>query len=141
MIIKSNKETQETLETKILESSHHITFAKGGYTCVICKSSCLKKDKSLQQWLQTSCTCVPATTRPTKINSDAMHIGNAYIQHTHRLSTHRGLVSCKKCGSRAGSCLKHLAHPCVPPGKYGKMSLQAINSDRLPPNLDAWPSF
>ena len=139
MTVKSKKETEKTLEAKIADSSHNVVKIGKRYTCVVCNNSFSKPDISFQEWLQTSCTPTPTTTRPSQVDNNAIHIGNLSIHHTHKIATHKGLLYCTKCGSRAGSCLKNLAHPCEPPGEYGKISLKAILSDKLPPNLDSWP--
>lgn len=140
MTVRTVKETQKVLETKIHESAHNVTKIGGRYTCINCKNSFLQTDTSLQEWLQTSCSILPTTNRPTSIDNDALHIGNLSIHSSHKLATHRGLVYCKRCGSRVGTCLQNLAKVCAPPGSYGKLSLKAINDDNLPPNLDSWPA-
>ena len=139
MTIKTQKETAATLEDLISQSTHSITKSGDRYTCEYCHNSYSNKDrKNLQKWLLTSCCLLPVTTRPEKV-SNKIHIGNLDLHSSHRTSIHKGFIYCTKCGSRAGTCIKHLAKPCVPPGKYGKDALKAILNDRLPPNLDAWP--
>ena len=136
----TQKETAATLSTLAQQSAHKVTIAGDRYTCEYCQNSYSSKDElSLQQWLLTPCNILPATARPCDISANRLHIGNLIIHPTHAKRVHRGLVFCRKCGSRAGSCLKNLASPCVPPGRYGKESLKAILNDSLPPNLVAWP--
>ena len=140
LTVRATKETQRTLETQMLESAHNVVKDGERYTCVTCTNSFLKTDTLIQSWLQTSCRLLPISNRPTSIENDSLHIGNLSIHSSHRLATHRGLIYCNSCGSRAGACLKNLARSCNPRTVYGKLSLKAIRNDCLPPNLDSWPA-
>ena len=140
MTIKTQKETATTLSNLALQSAHTITIIGDRYTCECCLNSYSTKNKlHLQQWLLSPCRILPATTKPSNISENTLHVGNLDIHPSHDKRIHKGLVFCRKWGSRAGSCLKNLAKACVPPGRYGKESLKAILNDSLPPNLDAWP--
>ena len=110
------------------------------FMCVVfvCRVS---NDASFKHWLDGPCLYLPCSNRPTPIINNMLHVGNQCVHYTHTLAVHRGLVYCSKCGSRKGANhLKKLAYTCEPPSEYGKMNLKAIAEDKLPPNLDEWPS-
>ena len=66
---------------------------------------------------------------------------------THKLSTYRGVVWCRKCGCHGTyigtrkAHLKHLGAQCEPPGRLGAINLKRLARDpRKPPQgMDAWP--
>ena len=137
--VRTQLETKQSLDMKILESQHNISRTGDRITCHVCHNSFTSGDPSLQQWLTSTCTAMPITCRPTPIDNSSIHVGNLNIHHSHKLNVHRGLVFCCKCGSRSGNFLKNLAAPCAPPTDYGKVSIAALMEDRLPPKLTCWP--
>ena len=140
MTVKTAKETKDTLDMLAKQSSHTLTLSGDRYTCNCCKNSYSTKDKvKLQEWLATQCEALPSSTKPSNIDKAQVHLGNLNIHSSHKKRIHRGLVFCRRCGSRAGTKIQNLAAPCRPPGKYGRDSLNAILNDRLPPNLTSWP--
>ena len=139
MTIKSDKEIEQSLDAKILESRHSIVKTGNRITCTECYNNFQVKDQSLHTWLRGTCTPLPQDDRPTLIQNEMIHVGNQNIHSSDKLNVHRGLVYCHKCGCRMGSHIKKLARECELPSSYGKESLQAIANDVLPPNLTEWP--
>ena len=139
MTIKSDKELEQTLDEKIMESRHSITRSDNRIACTVCHNNFQVKDQSLHTWLRGTCSPLPFDNRPTQIQNDMIHVGNQNIHSSHKLNIHKGLVYCHKCGCRKGSHIKKLARECEPPSLYGKESLHAIANDVLPPNLAEWP--
>ena len=140
--VRTPKELASSLDMKILESKHDIQRVADRLRCRQCMENFKVSDSSLIHWLSSSCIHMPSSNRPVPIMNNMLHIGNQIIHFSHSLSVHRGLVYCNKCGSRkAADVLKKLAHPCEPPSTYGKATLKAILSDKLPPNLLAWPAM
>ena len=123
------------------ESAHIIETDGDKISSTACHNSFNKKNKALQHWLASACVSehIPSSNRPTPIENHMIHVGNQNIHSTHKLSVHRGLVYCSKCGCRKGTFIKNLARACEPPRSYGMGTLQAIAQDRLPPQLDNWP--
>ena len=139
MTIKSDKEIEQTLDARIMESRHSIVRAGNRVSCTECLNDFKVNDQNLHSWLMSTCISIPKDNKPTFINNDMMHVGNQNIHSTHKLNIHKGLVYCHKCGCRMGSHIKKLARECEPPTSYGRDSLQAIANDVLPPNLAEWP--
>ena len=139
MTVKTTKELEKTLEERIKESKHSIQRTSNRIYCTVCKNDFKVSDQSLHPWLRSSCTKVDYDSKPNRISNELLHVGNQNVHSTHKLSVHRGLVYCHKCGCRAGSHLKNLARECEPPSAYGRESLSAIANDVLPPNLAEWP--
>ena len=133
--MKTPKEEQQTLEEKCRESKHVLERQGDRFLCSQCRDSFKLKDPAFQSWLAGQCLPLVSTNKPKPINN-FMHVGNNFVNHTHKLKVHRGLVYCAKCGCRATNQLRHLAKACIPPGAYG---LRAIMGDKLPTGLDQWP--
>ena len=140
--VHSPEEIALALEDKFALSNHQLSLVGRRYTCSGCQSSFLSSDPSFQHRLATRCNPLPSCSKPSLMSNHMMHVGNRAIHHSHSLAIHRGLVYCRKCGSRKGSDLiKRLANACCPPSAYGRSSLAAIRDDRLPPGLDEWPDL
>ena len=72
-----------------------------------------------------------------------MHIGNNIIHHSHKINTFKGLVYCRRCGSRVShkgiAFIKNLVKPCAPPNGYGIDCLKRIRMGRKPRLVSVWP--
>ena len=122
-----------------VENRHVFLLFNGDrVTCNSCRESFTVKDPAFQPWLAGQCFPIPCTDRPMPI-SGLIHVGNRYAHYTHKLKIHKGFVYCAKCGSRATDQMRLLSRPCRPPRSYGKATIRAILSDRLPPGLTNWP--
>ena len=139
--VRTPKELAQDLDTILDASKHSIVRNNGRFSCTVCMESFRCNDLSFKHWLDGPCTYLPSSDRPTPIVNNMLHVGNQCIHYSHSLAVHKGLVYCSKCGSRRGANhVMKLAYACEPPSDYGKLSLKAIAEDRLPPNLDEWPS-
>ena len=137
--VNTTKELVKTLDDRIKESMHSIQRSNNRIYCTVCKNDFRLGDQSLHPWLKGPCTELTYDNRPNRIDNELLHVGNQNVHSSHRLSVHRGLVYCHKCGCRKGTHIKKMAHSCEPPTKYGRDCLQAIANDVRPPNLAEWP--
>ena len=139
---KTEKQTKPDLTSLLASTSHLVCITSGTLSCSRCHSSFKSDDPSLKHWL--TCTCSEAGSsqdRPAPLHDEVIHRGTNTTHSTHSLQQYRGLVYCRKCGSRGGANqLRKLSRPCTPPTAYGKQVLCAISEGRLPPNLSQWPS-
>ena len=151
-VAKIQKEPKLHIDFLFASCAHKLSFEAARVSCTICKSSFKLTDGSLRHWLSCPCTLpsaasssegqlTPVMNRPVPLRHSVIHLGNQSSHHTHFLKVHRGLVYCKRCGSRgSNNQLRMLAKSCNPPTAAGKHALKCIAKDKLPPNLKEWPS-
>ena len=135
--VRTPQEEQQTFQDKCDESRHQLDRSGDRMSCSVCMDSFLIKDPSFLHWL--AGRCVSACSPSGNISNKQIHIGNQYVHYTHRLVNHKGLVYCRKCGSRATKLIKLLAKPCEPPSKAGQRTLDCVKQNRPPPGFACWP--
>ena len=131
------------LQDFMVGSSHfaHIPDGADRVHCARCHSSFHVRDRGARAWLAAPCPNVGTDfDRPIHLPYELIHIGNRVVHHTHELMSFKGLVYCKRCGTRGTNQLRKLAVECEPPTQYGKQSLAKLAGGKLPPNMTRWPA-
>jgi hypothetical protein len=140
---KVAKEPRPDIQTLLAATSHILVEGNSDRVgCARCHNSFRSNDPSLKHWLTCPCSELRSSAdRPVPIPYEELHIGNTASHFTHSLNQYRGLIYCRKCGSRGGANqLRKLSKPCAPPTTYGRQTLSALSEGRLPPKLKQWPS-
>ena len=134
------KQEQQTLKDIIDASPLKLVQEGNRYHCMNCNNSFLCNDPSFRHWLVTPCVSLPSCSRPIPLDNNRLHIGNQFVNYSHKLAIQTGLVYCRRCGSRKGKDhVKKLARACHPPTSAGRASLLALSLGKLPQGLDSWP--
>ena len=100
-------------------------------------------NKQTRMLVMTQCNNVKKRDiKPVNIGTQ-MYIGHKISHESHRLTNHRGLIYCARCGAIGRQRAYLLSSPCIPviPGKqtHGQKNLRAISNDRLPQHILKWP--
>ena len=142
-VVRPPKPKPVPLEELIARTEHKLFTSGDRQVCTRCLSGFSVKDPCIRHWLRLSCrsSMIGSTSRPNPLpHTDAFHIGNQTVHHSHTLRQHKGLIYCKSCGYLAGTKIHKLAEPCEPPKAYGKRNLKNIGDDRLPYSITEWPT-
>jgi hypothetical protein len=138
MTVRTFKELEDTIQTKMKESKHTLAKNKDNpnrYACTVCNDSFVKSDSAFQHWLAVGCLSIPHGNRPLPVDIQP-HIGNKCTHSSHKMGKFRDIIFCTKCGSIGRHHINKLSLACGPPGPYGKNVLKYIKAGRMPPASD-----